>query len=358
MAMMMMRGAKARNKIAHCMYKIAEYEKNVKRANAAECRRPLFHMLDLRHNKGQSMNMSQSNRSKVDTLSPERHSRGERGDSIVYPVFSRRARGLSLGINLFPERKVCDYDCPYCEVEPFSHPGARLDEGDIERDLRQFFAERWPLYKKEYELKDISISGSGEPTLSPRLGEALRAAKRVLVDEASRDASLSAVPIVLITNSSGFLRAEMVALLGEFSGEGRFKIWAKLDGGTEELHRFLSRSAFSLAEIVGGIAEVSRRIPLTLQTMLLADTRTGKIFFDPAAYASLVGSIFAGGGQIEAIQLYTVARRPREPWIAALSDAAMVEQSRRLRAALALEMRGETGISLECYGEHRELAWR
>jgi len=354
----MVRGAKAWNKIAHCMYKIANYDKIVKRVSPIEPWRRLFHIFNMRHNESERVNMSQSNRSKVDTLSPERHPRGTRGDSTVYPVISRRARGLSLGVNLFPERKVCDYDCPYCEVKPFSNPDARLADGDIERELRHFFAERWLLYKKVYTLQDISISGNGEPTLSPRLGEALRAAKRVLIDESSRDASLSTVPTVLITNSSGFLRPEIVNLLGEFGEECAFKIWAKLDGGTEELHRALSRSAFSLAEIVNGITEMSRRIPLTLQTMLVADTRTGRMLFDATAYASLVGSILADGGQIEAIQLYTVARRPLESWVAALSDVAMAEQSHIVHAALALEGTSAAKIRIECYGERGELVWR
>ncbi len=355
---MMMRGAKTRNKIAHCVYKIANYNEFVKGAILFERRLLLFHILNLRHNEVQSANMSQSNRNSVDTLGPEHHPRGEHGDSIVYPVISRRARGLSLGINLFPERKVCDYDCPYCEVAPFSNPNAMLADGDIERELRRFFAERWPFYNKEHELKDISISGSGEPTLSPRLGEALGAVKRVLRDEAARDSSLSNVPTVLITNSSGFLRQDIVDILVAFKREATFKIWAKLDGGTEELHRALSRSRFSLAEIVGGILAISRNVPLTLQTMLLSDARIGRILFDATAYASLIESILMGGGQIEAIQLYTVARRPVEDWVAPLTDESMRMCARRLGAGdSSLEIVAHN-IRIECFGEHGELAWQ
>ena len=358
MAMMMMvRGAKARNKIAHCVYTIAEYGKIVKRALMIECLRPLFHILIMRHNKGQSVNMSPQNQRSLDTMTPERHPRGAWGDSVVYPVVSRRARGLSLGINLFPDRKVCDYDCPYCEVPTFSNPDARLVEGDIERELRRFFVERWPLYKNEYELKDVSVSGSGEPTLSPFLGEALRSAKRVLDEEIAYGEARSTVPIVLITNSTGFLRPEVANILADFSKEARFRIWAKLDGGTEALHTALSRSALSLSEIVGGILDISRRVPLTIQTMILSDSRSGRILFDAAAYASTIAAIAANGGQVEAIQLYTVARRPAESWVTPLSDEAMADLARRIRAALTLKGRGSDAVRIECYGEHSELAW-
>lgn len=302
--------------------------------------------------------MTNQNHFIPDTLAPERHPRGERGDSVVYPVISRRARGLSLGINLFPERKVCDYDCPYCEIAPFSNPGAGLADGDIERELRLFFEGNWFLYKKEYKLKDISISGSGEPTLSPRLEEALRAARRALGDEAARDGTLSAVPIVLITNSTGFLRPEIVDLLAKFHTEARLDIWAKLDGGTERLHRQLSGSAFGLGEIVDGILAMSRRVPLTIQTMLLADARSGELLFDAEAYASTLAAIIGRGGDIEAVQLYTVARHPRESWVAALSDDAMRELARGLRTSLVPEGARAGKIRIECYGAYSELAWR
>lgn len=302
--------------------------------------------------------MAKTTRNISDFLTPERHPRGERGDSIVYPVISRRARGLSLGINLFPDRKVCSYDCPYCEVAPFSYPDARLTAGDIERALSLFFAKDWLLYEKDYSLKDISISGSGEPTLSPHLEEALRAAKTLLGEESVRNQGLAMVPIVLITNSTGFLKQEVADLLIDFSAEARLQIWAKLDGGTERLHRMLSRSTFALSDIIAGIAAFSRRIPLTIQTMIPFDSRTAEILFDCGAYASTLGEITAGGGRVEVIQLYTVARHPAEPWVEALSDDAMAGLARQLGASLALQGDAAQNIRIECYGEYSELDWR
>ncbi|HNC96138.1 MAG TPA: radical SAM protein, partial [Myxococcota bacterium] len=43
--------------------------------------------------------------------------RRDLGDNrYIYAVVSRRARGLSIGINLNPD-KVCNFDCPYCQVD-------------------------------------------------------------------------------------------------------------------------------------------------------------------------------------------------------------------------------------------------
>lgn len=46
----------------------------------------------------------------------EAHPRSWREYKLCYPVVSRRSRGLSLGINLNPDR-VCNFDCVYCEVD-------------------------------------------------------------------------------------------------------------------------------------------------------------------------------------------------------------------------------------------------
>ena len=44
------------------------------------------------------------------------HARQFSDFTFVYPVISRRSRGLSIGINLNPD-KVCNFDCIYCEVD-------------------------------------------------------------------------------------------------------------------------------------------------------------------------------------------------------------------------------------------------
>jgi len=164
----------------------------------------------------------------------ELHPRGRGGAAIIYPVISRRAGGLSLGINLFPERKICSYDCPYCEVMPFSNPGASLRAGDVSRAIECFFDEEWPELSKTLELKDISISGNGEPTLSPFLEEALYAARqaidtKALVKDCATPSGQHSIPsIVLITNSTGFLREDITELLAGFYKRYPFEIWAKL----------------------------------------------------------------------------------------------------------------------------------
>ena len=45
-----------------------------------------------------------------------RHERRFEANRFVYPVLSRRSGGLSIGVNLNPD-KVCNFDCIYCQVD-------------------------------------------------------------------------------------------------------------------------------------------------------------------------------------------------------------------------------------------------
>jgi len=283
-------------------------------------------------------------------LTPERHQRGEDAASIIYLVVSRRAHGLSLGINLFPDSKHCTYNCPYCEVQPFSNPHARLSQGMIEAALRQFFETEWQRYARSFVLKDISISGNGEPTCSPFLEETLYAAAKVLGEQAYLDPKLSKVPIVLITNSTGFLNTQVCELLRRFSQEARFEIWAKLDGGTPELHSILSGSGYVFDRIIGGIAHFSVMTPVKIQTMICRDTRSGRDLFDIEGYCGVVIDLLEQGARISAIQLYTTARLPIEPWIASLDDTEMAAFASNVRARLPAD------LAIECFGRSGELS--
>src|SRR5437868_7086142 len=53
------------------------------------------------------------------------HSRSWRENRYVYPVISRRSKGLSVGVNLNPD-KVCNFDCVYCCVDR-TEPAALRD---------------------------------------------------------------------------------------------------------------------------------------------------------------------------------------------------------------------------------------
>jgi wyosine [tRNA(Phe)-imidazoG37] synthetase (radical SAM superfamily) len=89
-------------------------------------------------------------------------------DSIVFgPVWSRRL-GESLGINLLPaNRKVCNFNCVYCEcgLTPKEIPGSGFPSRE---EVKKILGERLREMKKNGEyLNSITFAGNGEPTLHP-----------------------------------------------------------------------------------------------------------------------------------------------------------------------------------------------
>ena len=114
-------------------------------------------------------------------LDAHRDHRRSWGDFLyVYPVISRRSRGVSIGVNLNPD-KVCNFDCVYCEVDRRAPPRARdVDFVVLERELRAML-ECWKsgeLFKdppfslappSARRLNDLAFSGDGEPTTFGRL---------------------------------------------------------------------------------------------------------------------------------------------------------------------------------------------
>ncbi len=64
-----------------------------------------------------------------------RHDRLWQSNLYVYPVISRRSRGVSIGLNLNPD-KACNFDCVYCQVDRTVPPAVRkVDLVVLEREL-------------------------------------------------------------------------------------------------------------------------------------------------------------------------------------------------------------------------------
>ncbi len=95
-------------------------------------------------------------------------------DSIIFgPVWSRRL-GESLGVNLLPvKRKVCNFNCIYCEcgLTPAENPFAEFPSRE---EVKTLLAARLQEMKSKGEyLNSITFAGNGEPTLHPDFADIL-----------------------------------------------------------------------------------------------------------------------------------------------------------------------------------------
>jgi len=138
------------------------------------------------------------------------HERDFRANHYVYPVLSRRAGGISIGVNLSPS-KACNFGCVYCQVDRDASPQGKpepidLDRLAVELDTMLDLVVSGRLFRETKfrntpeslrRLNDIALSGDGEPTLCARFEEAVTVAARAL-----RQHSLGNVKLVLITNAT------------------------------------------------------------------------------------------------------------------------------------------------------------
>jgi wyosine [tRNA(Phe)-imidazoG37] synthetase (radical SAM superfamily) len=225
----------------------------------------------------------------------------------VYPVVSRRAGGVSVGINLNPNN-ACNWRCIYCQVPELTRGGPPpIDLARLARELDtmlddivtgDFLRQRVP--EGQRRLIDIAFSGNGEPTSAAEFPDAVDIAVRAL----ARRNLLPSVKLRLITNGSLLDRRSVrqgIAAMGAAGGE----VWFKVDAA----------SSATMARINGTRAKmesVERRLRLCgelcatwAQTCLFA--LDGKLPSDPdvAALAEFLGRC---RDSIRGVHLYGLAR--------------------------------------------------
>jgi wyosine [tRNA(Phe)-imidazoG37] synthetase (radical SAM superfamily) len=265
---------------------------------------------------------------------------------FVYPVLSRRSGGISIGVNLNPD-KVCNFDCIYCQVDRTRQSETRFVEmGGLLDELRSAlqlitsgaifempkFRDIPPQLRR---LNDIAFSGDGEPTTYRNFDEIISR-----VAQLKRTRKLDDVKMVLITNATMFHRPPVVrglAILDNNNGE----VWAKLDAGTEPYYKLVERTVIPFQRVLDNILAASRLRPLVLQSLFMRINGDPPSAEEIAAYVQRIKDILAAGGQIKLAQIYTVARPPAESFVTPLTDAEVDN--------IADLVRRETGVPAECY---------
>ncbi|HZM69576.1 MAG TPA: radical SAM protein [Candidatus Cryosericum sp.] len=275
----------------------------------------------------------------------DRHSRLYRDNRYVYPVLSRRSRGLSIGINLNPD-KVCNFDCIYCQVDRTTPPVVtEVDEARLQEELREVLrqAKGGALFARpefaglppaQRVLRDITFAGDGEPPSYPNFVGVVRDTIRIKEEEGFPELKL-----VLLTNATLIDRPhvkEAMRLMEASHGE----LWLKLDAGTEEYYRLVDRTTIPFDKVLRNILEAAQERPVVLQSLFMKVRGAGPSRDEIAAYCDRVVEILQGGGRIRLIQVYTVARPPAEAYVMPLEDDevdALSEEVRRRLPGMTVE---------------------
>ena len=233
---------------------------------------------------------------------------------FAYAVISQRARGLSIGVNLNPDKK-CNFDCLYCEVN--------RDEvvRDHQIDVKVMSAELQNLLSLVYEnklrevawfrnlpadllqLKAVALSGDGEPTLCPKFGEVVREVVHI-----RSQGKFPFFKIVLITNTAGLSLPE--TRLGLQLLTTQDEIWVKLDAGTQDYMNKVNRPDLTLRKVLANILIIARERPVIIQSLFPLIAGEEPPPEEIEQFVQRLHELKAGGAQIAMVQIYSAHRPP------------------------------------------------
>jgi wyosine [tRNA(Phe)-imidazoG37] synthetase (radical SAM superfamily) len=257
-------------------------------------------------------------------LSIINHDRDSAALRYVYPVVSRRAGGVSVGINL-NTNNACNWRCIYCQVPDLKRgPAPTTDLSVLENELRGFLNEllhgdfmqsRVP--EGARRINDIALSGNGEPTSSAEFVRVI-----ALIARVRREVALpETVKTVLITNGSLLYRSEVrqgLRDMAKLNGE----VWFKLDRASEAGMQLVNGTRISMSKVRDNLIAAIANCPTWLQTCWFALDGEPPSHQDEDDYLEFIAALLRDGYKPQGVLLYSLARpsmQAEAPRLSALS---------------------------------------
>jgi wyosine [tRNA(Phe)-imidazoG37] synthetase (radical SAM superfamily) len=249
-------------------------------------------------------------RSSNKLLNVSDHDRDSAGLTYVYPVVSRRAGGVSIGVNLNPNN-ACNWRCVYCQVPDLTRGTApAIDLAKLESELRMFLHEtlkgsfmRDQVPEGARRINDIAISGNGEPTSAKEFEQVID-----LIIRVKRDYDLpKELKLVLITNGSLIDRSGVQAglrMMAAFNGQ----VWFKLDSVTREGRQRINNTRMSLKQMRENLRAAALICPTWLQTCLFQIDGEPPDAKECAAYLKFIEGLLREDVPLRGVLLYMLAR--------------------------------------------------
>lgn len=251
----------------------------------------------------------------------DNHDRDNAGLTYVYPVVSRRAGGVSIGINLNPNN-ACNWRCIYCQV-PDLQRGAppQIDLEQLEAELRWMLLQivqgdflQTAAPEGARRLNDVAFSGNGEPTTSKQFSQSVEIVARVLQEFSL----VGQIKLVLITNGSQLGRPEVLDALAhmrDLNGE----VWFKFDRAPDGTFNPVNQVIQTPTQVARRLSAAAERCPTWLQTCLFARDGEPPAEIELQAWLDFVAARLAEGVPLQGVLLYGLARPPMLPEGAGLS---------------------------------------
>jgi wyosine [tRNA(Phe)-imidazoG37] synthetase (radical SAM superfamily) len=245
-------------------------------------------------------------------LSIHDHSRELSGLKYIYSVISRRAGGLSIGVNL-NVNNACNWQCIYCEIPNLTRGSPPPIELDVLEDELRFFLHE--IIDGDYmeknvaiedrHLKDIAFSGNGEPTSAEEFPQVILIVKKIL-EEFNL---LHKIKIRLITNGSLMHKEsvlEGIQVLAKMNGE----VWFKVDAALEENSKVINQVNIKPQQAIDRLKHCSEICPTFVQTCIFTIDNKEPNNKEIDAYIKLIDS---AKKSIKGVHLYGIARPSMQP---------------------------------------------
>ncbi len=240
------------------------------------------------------------------------HNRDVSGLRYIYPVVSRRAEGVSLGINL-NVNNACNWRCVYCQVPNLARgTPPPIDLNLLEQELRMFldevlygdFMQRY-VAEEDRHLQDIAFSGNGEPTSAKEFPQVLQIVEKVLREFGLLDVGRDKpIKVRLISNGSLLDKPaviESIRHLATCNGE----VWFKLDAGTKAGIARINDVNLNPETHIARLRMCAQACPTFIQTCMFAMDDVPPTEADIAAYLALIEQV---KDVVQGVHLYGLAR--------------------------------------------------
>ena len=266
-------------------------------------------------------------------------------NQYVYPVISRRAGGISIGINLNLD-KNCNFDCPYCQVDrripgPKNKVNIHIIQQELEQMLLHFEIDgtcTLPMYKSippnKKKFRDISLSGDGEPTMLPEFPEVC-----LLLREIQKKSNFL-FSLNLITNATLIQKKSVLQSIQHLLEE-KGEVWAKLDAGTQAWYSKVNIPNIPLDKIESNLITAGKIVPLTIQTLFFNLGEESPDQGEIEAYCQRLKRILQKGATLTKVLLYTITRNPADLRCTPLNTDRLLEIQETVQV--------ETGLPVQVY---------
>lgn len=174
---------------------------------------------------------------------------------IVFGPVSSRRFGTSLGVDLSPTQKCCNFDCVYCELTAAKPVFATIDPPSVE----QVRAEVKTALVAHPHIDVITLTASGEPTLYPHLARLARELN--LIKGSSKT--------LILSNGSGALNPQICEALKELD-----IVKFSLDSAVQKTFARIDRAGAKtdVNELIGAMEKFRREFKgeLVLEILVVA----------------------------------------------------------------------------------------